>query len=78
MLYPLKFKAVYKDYLWGGRRLAEFGKTLPESGNVAESWELSCHPNGPSVVSEGEFAGRELADLPPPPITAANDPEQGL
>ncbi len=63
MLYPLKFKAVYKDYLWGGRRLAEFGKVLPESGNVAESWELSCHPNGPSVVSEGEFAGRELADL---------------
>lgn len=63
MLYPLKFKAVYKDYLWGGRRLAEFGKTLPETGIVAESWELSCHPNGPSVVSEGKFSGKEFAEL---------------
>lgn len=63
MLYPLKFKAVYKDYLWGGRRLAEYGKELPADGIVAESWELSCHPNGPSVVSEGACAGKELAEL---------------
>ena len=63
MFYPLKFKPVYKDYLWGGRRLAEFGKQLPEEGNVAESWELSCHPNGPSVVSDGQFEGQTLADL---------------
>lgn len=63
MYYPLKFKAVYKDYLWGGRRLSDFGKVLPESGPVAESWELSCHPNGPSIVSNGEFEGSKLADL---------------
>lgn len=63
MLYPLKFKAVYKDYLWGGRRLAEYGKELPAEGIVAESWELSCHPNGPSVVAEGPWAGKELAEL---------------
>ena len=48
MLYPLKFKPVYKDYIWGGRSLSELGKELPE-GIVAESWELSCHPDGMSV-----------------------------
>lgn len=63
MFYPLKFKPVYKDYLWGGRRLADYGKQLPTEGIVAESWELSCHPNGPSVVADGAFAGKELAEL---------------
>ena len=26
MFYPLKFKPVYKDYLWGGRNLSNLGK----------------------------------------------------
>jgi mannose-6-phosphate isomerase len=56
MLYPLKFHPIYKDYLWGGRRLAEFGRTLPE-GPVAESWELSAHPDGVSVIANGPLAG---------------------
>ncbi|MDD2213195.1 MAG: class I mannose-6-phosphate isomerase [Oscillospiraceae bacterium] len=58
MVYPLIFQAVYKDYLWGGRRLADWGKSLPPSGTVAESWELSCHPNGPSVIANGPLAGQ--------------------
>lgn len=62
MMYPLKFKPVYKDYLWGGRRLESYGKDLPE-GITAESWELSCHPNGQSIVKEGKFEGQALADL---------------
>ncbi len=62
MLYPLKFNPVFKDYIWGGRNLEEFGKHLP-SGRVAESWEISCHPNGESVVCNGEFAGVSLLDL---------------
>lgn len=61
MFYPLKFKPVYKDYIWGGRNLETFGKELPE-GIVAESWEISCHPNGISVIANGEFAGTPLTD----------------
>lgn len=62
MLYPLKFNPVYKSYLWGGRNLQRFGKHLPE-GVVAESWEISCHPNGVSVISNGEYAGTPLTGL---------------
>ncbi|NLN63886.1 MAG: class I mannose-6-phosphate isomerase [Clostridiaceae bacterium] len=62
MFYPLKFEPVYKDYLWGGRNLSKFGKQLPE-GKVAESWELSCHPDGMSVVKNGLFKGRTLQAL---------------
>ncbi|NLY18596.1 MAG: class I mannose-6-phosphate isomerase [Clostridiaceae bacterium] len=62
MLYPLKFKPVYKDYIWGGRNLQKLGKTLPQ-GIVAESWELSCHPDGMSIVDNGEFRNRTLESL---------------
>jgi mannose-6-phosphate isomerase len=62
-MYPLQFKPVFKDYLWGGRNLARLGKKLPETGIVAESWEVSSHPEGPSVIAGGEFAGMSLTDL---------------
>lgn len=62
MLYPLKFKPNYKDYIWGGRALESLGKALPD-GIVAESWELSCHPAGLSVISNGHLAGRALKDM---------------
>jgi mannose-6-phosphate isomerase len=61
MLYPLKFKPVYKDYVWGGRGFERLGRTLPE-GIVAESWEVSCHRNGVSVVSNGALEGTSLPD----------------
>ncbi len=62
MLYPLKFNPVYKNYLWGGRNLEKFGRTLPE-GKVAESWDLSCHPDGVSIVANGAFEGQSLPEL---------------
>ena len=62
MLYPLKFKPVYKQYLWGGTNLRKLGKEIP-GGIVAESWEVSCHPDGISIVSNGEHAGRTLPSL---------------
>lgn len=61
--YPLQFEPVYKDYLWGGRRLVErYGRRAP-AGPVAESWEVSAHPDGMSRVTNGPWAGRTLADL---------------
>jgi mannose-6-phosphate isomerase len=63
MLYPLKFKPLYKDYVWGGRNLALLGKALPEEGIVAESWEVACHKNGSSVVANGAYEGTSLPDM---------------
>lgn len=60
MLYPFKFKPVYKNYIWGGRSLANIGKTLPGGEKVAESWEVSAHPNGVSVIANGPLAGMNL------------------
>ena len=58
----LKLKPSCKDYLWGGTRLmAEFGKEY-DGDKLAETWELSCHPDGPSYVANGEYAGETLSE----------------
>lgn len=52
----------YKDYLWGGNRLkTQFGKKT-DLENVAESWELSAHPDGQSLVATGKYAGLLFGD----------------
>ncbi len=59
---PLKLQPAFKDYLWGGERLkTEYGKRTALSP-LAESWELSCHKDGPSLIAEGPYAGRALAE----------------
>ena len=54
----LKLKPSGKDYIWGGRRLAdEYGKEI-QGDILAETWELSCHPDGPSYITNGKNAGK--------------------
>ena len=63
MLKPMLLKAPLKDYLWGGNRLKnEYGKTS-DLDIVAESWELSCHEDGLSLVDSGEYKGETLSKL---------------
>lgn len=62
VLYPLKFKPIYKDYIWGGRNLEKLNKNLPD-GNTAESWEVSCHKDGMSIVENGELAGKTIQEV---------------
>ena len=51
-----------KDYIWGGTRLkTDYHKEF-SGERLAETWELSCHPDGPSVIANGAFAGRTLQD----------------
>lgn len=56
----LRLNPACKDYLWGGHRLVEeYG--IKYNGDVlAETWELSCHPDGPSTIASGPFAGKTL------------------
>ena len=62
-LYPLRLQPVYKDYLWGGDRIArEFGRVVPP-GLVAESWEVADRPEGMSVVTNGVLTGSTLHTL---------------
>ena len=56
-----KLTPAFKDYLWGGTKLRDvYGKKC-DYDKVAESWELSCHKDGNSVIADGEFAGMTLA-----------------
>lgn len=62
-LYPLTFDPAFKDYPWGGRNFeTKLGRKIPD-GIVAESWEISAHPNGSSLVNNGTLAGKSLADV---------------
>jgi len=59
---PIKLTGIYKDYLWGGNRLKTEYNKVTELDKVAESWELSVHKDGESVVASGECAGLGLSE----------------
>ena len=63
-LYPLQFRPIFRDYLWGGRRLETLlGKPLGEGEHFAESWEVVDHGKDQSVVENGPLAGTTLHEL---------------
>lgn len=58
----IKLDPAFQDYLWGGTRLRdEFHKNC-DYDIIAESWELSAHPDGNSVVAEGPYRGMFFSD----------------
>lgn len=60
---PMLLRPSGKDYIWGGRRLNdEFEKNINLSP-LAETWECSTHPDGPSWVVEGKFQGMTLSQV---------------
>ncbi len=61
-MYPLKFENLYFEKVWGSRDLESFRENLP-SGKIGESWDVSCHPHGVSVVSNGKYKGMKLDEL---------------
>ena len=63
MYQPLKLKPALKDYIWGGDRLIKDWNKSSEKNVVAESWEMSCHNGGPSVIDGGEYDGKLLKDV---------------
>lgn len=63
MTEPLFLQPVFQERIWGGTALRDqFGYDIP-SDNTGECWAISAHPNGPSVVKNGKFAGKTLAEL---------------
>ena len=63
-LHPLRFEPIFKELIWGGRRLATvLDKRLGEGAHYAESWEISDHRDDVSRVAEGPLAGSSLRDL---------------
>jgi mannose-6-phosphate isomerase len=61
---PLIFEPIFKERIWGGRRLETiFGKKLPPGERIGESWEIVDRPETQSVVRQGPWRGRTLHDL---------------
>src|SRR5690606_32350239 len=62
-LYPLKFKPILKDKIWGGQKLnALLGKDS-DAPNVGESWEISDEDGDTSSVANGHLEGQSLKQL---------------
>lgn len=63
-MYPIKFKKCFIDKVWGGRAFETvLGMSLPEERQIGESWEVSSHKNGMSVVENGIFKDITLENL---------------
>lgn len=74
--YPLKFKPIYKEKVWGGRTLGKLGRSLPggEDVPIGEAWELtdlgqtSISGGGGgaerSEIANGPLKGGSLHDVP--------------
>ena len=57
---PIKLTPSYKDYLWGGEKLRNVYGKKTDISPLAESWELSCHKDGLSIISGGVYNGQTL------------------
>ncbi|MDZ7634826.1 MAG: type I phosphomannose isomerase catalytic subunit [Bacteroidales bacterium] len=63
-LYPIRFKPVLKETLWGGSALRErYGKKAKPGAVIGESWEISGMPGASSVVANGFLRGNTLEEL---------------
>ena len=60
---PIFFKPIYKNVIWGGKRIAEVFNRKCADDDIGEAWELSAHKNGLSIISNGEFKDESLLDL---------------
>ncbi|WP_411895446.1 type I phosphomannose isomerase catalytic subunit [Winogradskyella sp. A2] len=63
VLYPLKFKPILKEKIWGGQKLNQFFNKESSSEQNGESWEISAVPGDISVVSNGRLKGENLKSL---------------
>jgi mannose-6-phosphate isomerase len=59
--YPLCFKPLFQERIWGGRALETvYGKPLPPGKLIGESWEISDRDDAASEVANGPLAGKTL------------------
>lgn len=58
---PFELIPPVKDYIWGGTRLRDEFRKKGSGERLAESWELSCHKDGQSIIAQGEYRGKTLS-----------------
>ncbi|MDR0394037.1 MAG: class I mannose-6-phosphate isomerase [Tannerella sp.] len=63
MLYPLTFKPIFKEILWGGTDIPPYKGLPPDARKIGESWELSHVEQNFSVVDNGSLKGKTIDEL---------------
>ena len=63
ILYPLKFKPILKEKIWGGQKLKVLLNKQNDLPNIGESWEISDVDGDTSIVINGELKGKTLKEL---------------
>lgn len=58
----IKLTPAFKDYLWGGTKLRDIYHKPCDYDIIAESWELSAHEAGQSIVASGKHKGQKFGD----------------
>ena len=63
-LYPIRFRPVLRETLWGGEALKQrFGKKVRTGTKIGESWEICGMPGSSSVVANGFLKGNSLEEI---------------
>ena len=62
-LYPLKFRTIFKETVWGGNKLTKLLKKPAPAGLIGESWEISAVQGNVSEVANGFLKGNSLQDI---------------
>ncbi len=61
--YVLKLRPYISETIWGGRKLIDKFNIETDKSNAAEGWMLSCLDMGPSIISNGIYAGKLLPEI---------------
>lgn len=61
--YPIKFKPILKEKIWGGEKLSKILNKDSDSKNLGESWEISGVQDNISMASNGIYKGLSLNEL---------------
>ena len=59
---PVRLSPALKEYIWGGTKLKTDYNKKTALETVAESWELSAHPDGESKITGGPYDGLKLSE----------------
>ena len=62
-LYPLLFEPNLHPVIWGGNQLRSYKGLEPSDEPIGESWEVSAVPTSTSIISNGEWKGRDLISV---------------
>ncbi len=78
MLYPYRFTPLLVERVWGGNKLAHYGKLLRTIHPIGESWEISDRDGARTLVANGPLKNktiRQLIEIAGPQLVGTNAPD---